>query len=340
METKTKSKSRILRILYELAVLVLTVCLLWTAMFQIGYSLMPERTTFGAVWSSYLQEKRDSVDVLFLGSSSAYCNVIPARIFENTGITSYVMAGPSQTVSLSYYYLRECLKTQKPKCVFMECSGAFYALYEDNSKANICYMPGGINRILAASTCEEGIMELALYPLQEFHFRIYSKSQDKPPEQDGVMLCGYTPLTDARPQAERGIKKSGVKGGDERYLHNLSYIQKIAELCRDEGIVCVFYIAPTMKPYADASMERLLADLPQLPCAAVEDWGNLIEEIGIDPETDWFDGIHFNQSGATKFSDYLSDYLIRMGIPKTEGADRALWAERFAYLYGAREDTP
>ena len=340
MEKKSK-KARILRIVYELVILVLTVCLLWTALFQLGYSFMPERTTLGAVWTSYLQEEGDSIDVLFLGSSRAYCNVIPSRIYENTGITSYVMAGPSQTVSLSYYYLRECLKTQKPKYVFMEASSAFYALYEDNSKANICYMPGGINRILAASTCEDGIMELALYPLEEFHRRVYTKEQDPPPEEDGVMLCGYTPLALAREQKTRTFKKTGVKGGDERYLRNLSYFRKIAELCRDEGIVCVFYIAPTMQPYEDGSMARLMTDLPQLPCAAVEDWGDLIEEIGIDPAADWYDAIHFNRNGALKFTDYLSDYMVKMGIEKTEGADTALWAERIAYMdKKAQDGTP
>ena len=331
---RSKINHRALRILYEIVVLAAAVCLLWNGLFLLGCSLMPERTTFGAVWSSYLQEERESVDVLFLGSSRAYCNVIPARIFRNTGVTSYVMAGPSQTTSMSYYYLRECLKTQKPKCVFMECSGAFYGLYEEHSKANVCYMPGGINRILAARQCEDGILDLAFYPLQEFHFRIYAEDRDLPPEEDGVMLCGYTPLSEAAEQTERTVRKHGVKGGDERYAHNLSYLKKIAELCRDEGVICIFYYAPAMGTYEESSMERLMADLSQTPCAAVENWGNLIEEIGIDSALDWFDSIHFNQSGATKFSDYLSAYIKDLGIPETQGANADLWAKRYAYLYG------
>ncbi len=267
---RSKINHRALRILYEIVVLAAAVCLLWNGLFLLGCSLMPERTTFGAVWSSYLQEERESVDILFLGSSRAYCNVIPARIFRNTGVTSYVMAGPSQTTSMSYYYLRECLKTQKPKCVFMECSGAFYGLYEEYSKVNVCYMPGGINRILAARQCEDGILDLAFYPLQEFHFRIYAEDRDLPPEEDGVMLCGYTPLSEAAEQTERTVRKHGVKGGDERYAHNLSYLKKIAELCRDEGVICIFYYAPAMGIYEESSLERLMADLSQTPCAAVE----------------------------------------------------------------------
>jgi hypothetical protein len=195
-------------------------------------------------------------------------------------------------------------------------------------------MPGGINRILAARQCEDGILDLALYPLQEFHFRIYAEDRDLPPEEDGVMLCGYTPLSEAAEQTERTVRKHGVKGGDERYAHNLSYLKKIAELCRDEGVICIFYYAPAMGTYEESSLERLMADLSQTPCAAVENWGNLIEEIGIDSALDWFDSIHFNQSGATKFSDYLSAYIKDLGIPETQGANADLWAKRYAYLYG------
>ena len=114
----------------------------------------------------------------------------------------------------------------------------------------------------------------------------------------------------------------------------LSYLKKIAELCRDEGVICIFYYAPAMGTYEESSMERLMADLSQTPCAAVENWGNLIEEIGIDSARDWFDSIHFNQSGATKFSDYLSAYIKDLGIPETQGANADLWAKRYAYLYG------
>ena len=327
MERKKK-----LRIALELAMLPLTAVLLYAWMFWYGCRLMPERTTYGAVWSSYLQERENSVDVLFLGSSRAYCNVSPARIYEDTGISSYLMAGPSQTVSLTYYYLRECLRTQSPKYVFVEVSGAYYGLYEEYSMVNVCYMPASINRLLAARTCEEGITELALYPLQEFHYRVYEKDRDAPPERDGRLLCGFTPMLVSRAQTERSLRKPGVRPGDERYLYNLGWLQRIAELCEEEGIACVFYLAPTMQPYSDEDTGRLFADLRALPCAAAENWQDLNTELGIDNAADWYDAIHFNCAGAQKFSDYLADYLLALGAGPTQDPDEALWAERIAYL--------
>ena len=325
-------KRKVWRILYELAVLALSVVLLWNLLFRLGYWLMPERTVYGSVWTSYLQEEEDSVDVLFLGSSRVYCSVAPAVIYQRSGVTSFVNAGPSQTASLTYYYLRESLRTQDPQYVFVETSALYFAVNEDHSMENVCYMPLSINRFLAGAACEDGILEIALFPLQQFHRRIYGKSQEEPPDMDGTMLCGFTPMSDATAQIERRLFNPNVTPGNDAYLYNLEYYRRMAELCREEGIGCVFYAAPTMKDYTDEQMDRLMTDLRALPCEAVEDWTDLIAEIGIDNETDWFDGFHLNQRGAEKFSNYLADYLLDLGLEPTPGADAALWQARLEYL--------
>lgn len=327
------TQRKTLRLVYELLVLLLALLLLAVLLFRIGCALMPERTTYGAVWSSYLQEEPASVDLLILGSSRAYCDLIPAEIYRKTGVSSYCMCGPSQTASLTYYYLRECLRTQRPKYVFIEASGLWYGKNEEHSKTNVVYMPGSLNRVLAGATCEDGILDLALYPLQEFHYRIYSEDRDKAPEKDGVMLCGYTPLADAKPQAERGLRIPNVQPGNENYLYNLDYFSRMAELCKSKGIQCVFFITPTMLDYTEAQTARMLADLRSLPCRAVEDWTDLIDEIGIDSETDWYDSIHFNQRGAEIFTDYFSDYLLELGLEPTPEADAELWQARWEYLH-------
>lgn len=327
------AKRKILRLVYELLVLLLALLLLAVLLFRIGCALMPARTTYGAVWSSYLQEEPESVDLLILGSSRAYCDLIPAEIYQKTGISAYCNCGPSQTASLTYYYLRESLRTQKPKYVFVEASSLWYGKNEDHSKTNVLYMPGSINRILAGAACEKGVLELALFPLEEFHYRIYSFAQDKAPEQDGVMLCGYTPLSKSEPQSERRLRIPNVQPENATYLYNLDWFRKMAELCDNEGIQCVFFISPTMLDYTEAQTERMLADLQALPCRAVEDWTDLIDGIGINNETDWYDGIHFNQRGAEKFTDFFSNYLLELGMEPTPNADAALWQARWDYLH-------
>ena len=96
--------------------IVLTLCS------AIAHELMPRRMDYGSTWDRYLLEDEDSVDILVFGSSIAYCDFVPAAVYEETGLTSYVMAGPEQTIPLSYYYIKESLKTQSPQKIILELS--------------------------------------------------------------------------------------------------------------------------------------------------------------------------------------------------------------------------
>ena len=75
--------------------------------------------------------------MLFFGSSMVYCDVVPAIIWEETGLRSYVMAGPEQTIPITYYYLREACKTQSPQAVVIELTGDQPEYWHDDLHYNI-----------------------------------------------------------------------------------------------------------------------------------------------------------------------------------------------------------
>lgn len=329
-----KKRSKLWRV-YEIVALVLTPILIFLGLYQLGCGLMPKRTIYGAVWSSYLQEEADTVDVLFLGSSRCYCNVIPARIYETTGISTYVMAGPSQNPPLTYLYLRQCLRTQKPKYVLVEASGAFFQDPGKDGIANVCYMPLSADRVRAALCCQETDLSLALFPLEEFHSRIY-EDREKKEKYDPLLLCGYTPLAESKPYPERTERFLPVGPGDETWAANLDSLRQIAALCAQENIPCIFFLAPMREVYPDAAAEILLQDLCAQPGALAEDWRTLDETLAVDPETGWYDPIHFNTEGALAFSDFLASYLQGLGLTATPNADQTLWTQRVAYLDSLR----
>ncbi|GAK74794.1 hypothetical protein JCM19296_372 [Nonlabens ulvanivorans] len=57
---------------------------------------------------------------MFLGSSHAFCTFNPAIFFKENGIKGYVFASNEQPLWLSYHYLIEVLKTQKPEVIVLE----------------------------------------------------------------------------------------------------------------------------------------------------------------------------------------------------------------------------
>ena len=134
--------------------------------------LMPKRCDYGSVWNMYLQEPEDSLDLLVFGSSLAYCDVVPSVIYEETGLTSFVMAGPSQRLPITYRYLLEACKTQSPKAVLIEATCLLLGRGDDSLKVNLTYMPWSLNRLIP--TFQEASREDwpgLLFPLYAYHDR-------------------------------------------------------------------------------------------------------------------------------------------------------------------------
>lgn len=48
---------------------------------------------------------RNTVDVMFVGTSHVYCSYIPQQIYNDTGITSACLATSSQSYANSYWLL-------------------------------------------------------------------------------------------------------------------------------------------------------------------------------------------------------------------------------------------
>ena len=135
-------------------------------------ALRPVRTNYGAVWGPYLGEPEDSLDYLWLGSSYAYCDVNPAVIYDETGLTGYVLAGPEQTLSQTYWYLRQALETQRPSAVVLEASALHFAKYQNYTQVNVGYLPAGLNKLGAVFTASEPELRTGLlFDLYFYHSR-------------------------------------------------------------------------------------------------------------------------------------------------------------------------
>lgn len=293
---------------------------------------MPKRYDYGSTWGSYLEEPSDSIDVLFFGSSLVYCNVNPSVIYESSGITSYVMAGPEQTIPITYYYIRESVRTQNPKTIFLEATGMFYEEYQDYTKVNIGYMPWSVNRIKATLEAVEGSERLGLlFPLYNYHGRWSSltlndlKTGISGYEKD--ILAGYTFLDKIEPQT--GPWPRGEVLDRETYDNNLEYMKMIADFCKQEGISLIVYLSPTYSVLSQENLEMLKTDLSQISGVTYMDIHDKFD-YGIDQDTDFFDLMHFNCLGAEKFSAYLALLLQSFDMEATENEDASLWWSRVA----------
>lgn len=317
--------------------LLLTVFLLGT--YGAAWLLMPSRTEYGATWETYRREPKNSVDVLYFGSSLAYCNIAPAVVWEESGITSYVMAGPEQTIPITYRYIREACRTQDPKVVVLEVTGLFYPRYCSFTKANVSYMPWSVNRIAATFEAAEPELRAGLlFPILDYHslwktVDLSELGRHLDPGTD--IFAGYTYLEKIDPQTE--VKVRGYSADTENYARNLEYLHDIYAFCEKNGIQLVLMVTPTKGRIAAEAYAQMREDVALLENAVFVDFNDNMAELGIDDSTDWFDFIHFNCRGAEKFSRYLGGFLRdELSLSPTEGEDEDLWQERVNEFSGRR----
>lgn len=62
----------------------------------------------------------NTMEAIVIGSSHAQYSFSPSFFYQETGLYSYVLGTPCQPLDVSYLMLKEALKTQSPKVVFLE----------------------------------------------------------------------------------------------------------------------------------------------------------------------------------------------------------------------------
>lgn len=273
----------------------------------------PKRHGYGSTWGHYLAEEPDSIDVLFVGSSLTYCNVIPALFWEKTGLTAYDVTGPALTVPGEYYFLREALKTQSPSVVFIEITAALYQRYTGHTDTMLGYIPWGENRLLAVlNEAEPEKIGGLLFPMLTYHSRWSELEEDDwkvfRHGYEPDLLAGYTYLGVARSIPEYTVRTDELDR--EVMARNMEYLHRIAGICLEEGIIPVFYESPAAAVMPQEEMDKVRADLAAIDEAVVVNFNDFRDEIGAALDYDYYDALHYNTAVAEKFSRFLGEWFM------------------------------
>lgn len=297
------------RLLAVLLFLALAVGLLSLA----GAVLRPAQESYGSTWRAYRAEPKNTMDVLYFGSSYAYCDFDPVEIYRNSGLTGYVMGGSEQTMSLTYWYLREALETQHPQAVVIEPTGVFFEQYQNYTQTNVVYMPPSLNKLGAIFTAAEPELRTGLlFDLWFYHSRW---KEVRPGDLLRVLTPartddrkGFTPVEGT---AENLVLTRNPRPlSDAQYEENLGWLLRCLELCEERGIRAVVLVNPCYSQCAPEQYQRLEADLTAgAPEAAFVNWVDAFDDLGLAPETHLFDGGHLNKQGAAIYAAGVAELL-------------------------------
>lgn len=300
-------------------------------------------------YSSYSQYKnfyemdRDTIDVLFAGSSHSYCSFSPQDFYNQYGIRSFNLGSSRQDVLLSYYWLKEALRYQKPKAVVLETFYIFRDGGEPFARRALDYMKWSDVKREAIDAAHDKYPEITpksfYLPNIRFHERWKEVGEDD---------FYYRSLAES--YELKGYSAIGVKYGKEDYQpfslnteekteiseNARQYLDKIVELCRDNQIGLVFISNPAL----DWSVQEhnAVSEYTKQQGIAYYDFNTkeLYEDLGYHFSEDNGDAGHSNIWGTEKITKAVGKILQQSF--QVEDREDEQWERSKPYYENIRKD--
>jgi hypothetical protein len=243
---------------------ILFLFLLIVSLGLINQALLPKFTDeSNPSWpmtSSYFQfykMERDSVDVLFLGSSVVENAFDPQTIYDEYGIRSYNLGSEQQSAFLSYYWLKEALRSQSPQAVVLD-SHFLYTMHPGSAiNTEDAFIRKCLDPMRLTPVKMEAVRELCrLDPSQSalsFYFtnlRYHTRWKELT-EADLVRseyayapLKGFGVITGPGPERFDPFIPGSIQTAYTFDPVTAEYMDKIAGLCKENGITLILCSLP------------------------------------------------------------------------------------------------
>lgn len=282
-------------------------------------------------WHSFYGLEKQSVDVLIIGSSHAFCSFDTALFEENTGKNAYILASNSQNAVQGYFNVKEALKYQKPETIILEAfsldSNDWRGGGNDDKdwkkESNIDGMRLGLVKLEAVR--EQYLPKnwaYALFPLARCHKNWADASQiysNYAFFRSGIgEFSPFRPSQSVMSDETMKLYAEAEKSTSELYISesNVAYFHKLAELCRDEGIALQVVMVPMYDAYIDSInysswTDKILA-LAESEGVEYLDCNLYYDEIGLsaqDFEDAYTSYHHLNAAGAKRVTNFVEDKL-------------------------------
>lgn len=267
----------------------------------------------------FYEEPEDSLDAVYIGSSTCYSSWNSMAAWQKYGIAVYPYSCNAQHIITTEYLLKEVRKTQPDSLYIVNVN----TIYDDKMVTEefhhlLDYMPMSLNKLelirylseTAGLTFEES---LELYvPLYRYHSRWSSlKWDDFSYELDGMKGASYYDLyirniTDISKSYEVTDEREPLPGYIEEAVISL------LEYCKKENLNMLFITVPRVEDHAKYLRQiNYLNDLIASYGFPTLDLMDDVEAIGLNLHKDYYNKGHLNIHGSVKYTQYLSEYLIR-----------------------------
>ena len=290
---------------------------------------------------AFFEQREDSLDAVFLGSSATYAYWSPAFGYGEYGITVYPLSTAKQEILAARYLIADARKTQ-PDALYIVNLVSVAEQYNFRIHRILDGYPNTLNKFRMIDYLAD-LGDYSLADRMEFYFpiiRFHSRWSELTTtdfwveDEQYKASCAYNSfLSNAVSVSDK------LWNYDERVEVSDQLAQGIHDLidyCEKEDVKILFVVTPQgIDNKVKRGQQNTLMDLVRARGCDVIDFNELIDEMDLDKNTDFYDKNHTNIHGSIKFTDYLSRYLIEnYGFEDKRGDENfADWENDIANYY-------
>lgn len=237
-------------------------------------------------------EPSNTIDVIYLGDSESYTSISPMEIWQTYGFASYVAGSPGRRTINAYFLLREALKYQKPKYVFLETNMLFR-----KGKAKL---PTLFYQMEKMAALYQPMM------LRQNEWKKLDLMKLKPMLRWKDFMKGFIYNDRVKPYKNKG--QSDEQTEELPNEENMLYFKKIKQLCDEKNIKMILYTAPTPLNWTKGKHNGIknMAEKYEIPMIDL----NVETSLNMDWSVDTYDGgNHMNYRGARKSTAFMAEYM-------------------------------
>ncbi len=282
-------------------------------------------------------QPRNSIDVVFMGSSHIHCDVNTALLWTKYGIASYDYSAAEQPLWVTYYYLKEVCRYQNPSLIVLDLysPARFKGDYQYYFlRQNITGMRFSLNKLQALYVSCKPAHFLDFFPsIATYHDRYDNLRKSDwiyvfKSREDRAVFKGYTPYYIVDPQEEPSLEQDRSGGIT---VKSEIYLQRIIDYTKENGIDLFLIVSPYITTDEDELVYNRIHEIAEHNELEFNSTNYYYQEMDLNFQTDFNDNSHLNYLGSCKFTDYLgAEIKAKFDIPDRRGDPRYVSWDRHA----------
>lgn len=286
----------------------------------VTYIMKPARVDLDNI-AGFYGEKKNSLDMVYIGGSAAFVYWEPLRAFEKEGIASYNYGSNTIQAELYKTMIKEVLKTQKPKLILIDAR-AFQYREKDQPPTEVAYrnvltgMPLSINKIqFIKDNVKKYLNEKDTTSYYFDIIKYHRDTKDMPVDSQIKMAYNkytnpnkgffFVPKVDKQEKIEnKGIttQKNIGKETEEILIDLLEYI-------KTTDCDYMFIVSPYTEQKEHRENFNYIEEIIEKYGYEFLNSNDYYKEMGIDFDKDLYNESHVNIYGAEKYTDFLTQIL-------------------------------